>query len=418
MVTSATTPPILTPLTPAAIFLVLTIDDGGEATVHEALTDFGHPVAALSFRVPQANLSLVAGIGSRAWDRLFSGPKPAKLHPFIALTGDRHTAPSTPGDLLLHIRGATADVCFELGSRLRGSMAGAVSIADEVHGFKYFYTHNLDAWNALSVTEQERAIGRTKLEDIEFPDADKPANAHIAVNVIKDEDGNELKIVRANMLFGTLADGDSGTYYIAYSGNPDITERMLRRMFIGEPEGNTDRVLDFSTAHTGGMFFVPTVDFLASLSLSLSLPPPPAARRGNRRIVEVSSPSGATTAAIGTGHLRDVAAPQDGVITHLREAQPLVRLRVPFTLNRTDIDDVERGAADSDWDPVKEAARTLAVVEDRAIFEGCPTASIDGIRKSSSNPALALPKDTAEFPDVIARRSASCGWAPTCPSAT
>ena len=106
------------------------------------------------------------------------------------------------------------------------------------------------------------------------------------------------------------------------------------------------------------------------------------------------------------------------MITHLREAQPLVRLRVPFTLNRTDIDDVERGAADSDWDPVKEAARTLAVVEDRAIFEGCPTASIDGIRKSSSNPALALPKDTAEFPDVIARRSASCGWAPTCPSAT
>ena len=316
--TSATTQPILTPLTPAAVFLVLTINDGGEATVHEALTDFDHQVAALSFRVPQANLSLVAGIGSRAWDRLFSGPKPAKLHPFIALTGDRHTAPSTPGDLLLHIRGATADVCFELGSRLLGSMAGAVSIADEVHGFKYFdmrdllgfvdgtenptgqlaaqtvrigdddpafadgsyvhvqrYTHNLDAWNALSVTEQEQAIGRTKLEDIEFPDADKPANAHIAVNVIEDEDGNELKIVRANMPFGTLADGDSGTYYIAYSGNPDITERMLRRMFIGEPVGNTDRILDFSTAHTGGMFFVPTVDFLAS-------PPPlPGAATGD-----------------------------------------------------------------------------------------------------------------------------------------
>ena len=141
--TSATTQPILTPLTPAAIFLVLTINDGGEATVHEALTDFDHQVAALFFRVPQANLSLVAGIGSRAWDRLFSGPKPAKLHPFIALTGDRHTAPSTPGDLLLHIRGATADVCFELGSRLLGSMAGAVSIADEVHGFKYFDMRDL-----------------------------------------------------------------------------------------------------------------------------------------------------------------------------------------------------------------------------------------------------------------------------------
>ncbi|MGH3639471.1 MAG: family 1 encapsulin nanocompartment shell protein, partial [Mycobacterium sp.] len=122
-----------------------------------------------------------------------------------------------------------------------------------------------------------------------------------------------------------------------------------------------------------------------------------------RRVVDVSDPSGPTTAAISTGHLADVAAPGDGVVAHLRESKPLVRLRVPFTIGRTDIDDVERGSQDSDWDPVKEAAKQLAFAEDRAIFEGYAAADIDGIRKCSSNPGLALPEDPREIPDVIAQ---------------
>ncbi len=122
-----------------------------------------------------------------------------------------------------------------------------------------------------------------------------------------------------------------------------------------------------------------------------------------RRVVDVSGPGGPVTAAVSTGHLNDVAAPADGVVAHLRDARPLVRLRVPFTLRRTDIDDVERGSQDSDWDPVKEAAKKLAFVEDRAIFEGYAAAHIDGIRKSSSNPPLALPQDPREIPDVIAQ---------------
>ena len=122
-----------------------------------------------------------------------------------------------------------------------------------------------------------------------------------------------------------------------------------------------------------------------------------------RRVVDVSEPGGATTAAVGTGHLLDVEAPGDGVIAHLRESKPLVRLRVPFTLSRSDVDDVERGSQDSDWDPVKAAAKKLAFVEDRAIFEGYQAASIDGIRACSSNPALTLPDDARETPDVIAQ---------------
>ena len=122
-----------------------------------------------------------------------------------------------------------------------------------------------------------------------------------------------------------------------------------------------------------------------------------------RRVVDVSDPGGPTAAAISTGHLVGIGSPGDGVEAHLREARSLVRLRVPFTVSRQAIDDVERGAQDSDWDPVKEAAKNLAFAEDRAIFEGYPAAQIEGIRASSSNPALALPDDPRGYPDVIAQ---------------
>jgi porphyrinogen peroxidase len=297
--------PILAPLTPAAIFLVVTIDDGGEATVHDALMDLSGLVRAIGFRDPTKHLSLVASIGSDAWDRLFGGPRPAELHPFIELTGPRHTAPATPGDLLFHIRAEAMDVCFELASRILKSMAGVVTVVDEVHGFRYFdnrdllgfvdgtenpdgpiavnataigdedpdfagscyvhvqkYVHDMQAWESQSVTEQERVIGRTKLEDIELDDDVKPSNSHVALNVIEDDNGNELKIVRANMPFGELGTDEFGTYYIGYSRTPQVTEQMLHNMFLGDPPGNTDRILDFSNALTGGLFFSPTIDFL------------------------------------------------------------------------------------------------------------------------------------------------------------
>ncbi len=120
-----------------------------------------------------------------------------------------------------------------------------------------------------------------------------------------------------------------------------------------------------------------------------------------RRVVDVSEPGGPVTAAIGTGRLIDVKAPTEGVEAHLRASKPLVRLRVPFALSRSEIDGVERGSQDADWDPVKEAAKKLAFVEDRTIFEGYAAASIEGIRSASSNPPLTLPDDPRDFPDVI-----------------
>ena len=126
-----------------------------------------------------------------------------------------------------------------------------------------------------------------------------------------------------------------------------------------------------------------------------------------RRVVDLTGPDGPELASVGTGHLSDVEAPADGVIAQLRTAQQLVQLRVPFTVNRQDVDDVERGAQDSDWQPVKDAAKKIAFAEDRAVFEGYPAAGIAGIRASSSNPALALPGDARDYMNVIARAVSS-----------
>jgi putative iron-dependent peroxidase len=300
--------PVLTPLTSAAIFLVVTIDPGGEATTRELLEDCSALQRSVGFRAPEGRLALVVGIASGAWDRLFTGPRPAELHPFRELRGDRHHAVVTPGDLMFHIRAVHMDMCFELATQLLRRIRGAATVVDEVHGFRYFderdllgfvdgaenptgplaadavtigdedapfagssyvtvqkYVHDMEAWNALSAEEQERVIGRTKLDDIELPDDVKPRDSHVALNVVREDDGSELKILRDNMPFGSVGQGEFGTYYIAYSKSPRVTERMLQNMFIGDPPGNTDRILEFSTALTGVLFFVPTQDFLDEL---------------------------------------------------------------------------------------------------------------------------------------------------------
>ena len=298
--------PVLSPLTEAAIFLVACIEPGGEETAHDLLADLAGLTRSVGFRIPDGTLTCVAGVGSAAWDRLFTGPRPAELHPFRPLRGPRHTAPATPGDLLFHIRARRMDLCFELAGQIIRRAGGALSVVDEVHGFKFFderdlmgfvdgtenpagraaqtaahvtaerdpgfaggsyvivqkYLHDLDAWNRLPVEEQERAIGRTKLDNIELSDEDKPADSHVALNTIVGEDGEERQIVRDNMPFGRVGSGEFGTYFIGYCGTPEVTEQMLRNMFLGSPPGRTDRILEFSTAVTGTLFFVPSADFL------------------------------------------------------------------------------------------------------------------------------------------------------------
>jgi porphyrinogen peroxidase len=296
---------ILTPLTEAAIFLTLTVEPGAEDQVRHVLSDVSGLRRSVGFRIPEGRLTCVVGIGAEVWDRLFGAPRPAALHRFRELDGSRHRAPATPGDLLFHIRAHRLDLCFELAQRLTDRLAGYARVVDEVHGFRSFderdllgfvdgtenpegvaardavllgdedpkfargsyvvvqkYLHDLEAWDALPVEEQERAVGRTKLSDIEFPDDLKPANSHVALNTIVDETGDQHQIMRFNMPFGNVGAREFGTYFIGYARTPDVIEQMLENMFMGKPSGNYDRILDFSTAVTGNLFFVPTGDFL------------------------------------------------------------------------------------------------------------------------------------------------------------
>jgi porphyrinogen peroxidase len=297
--------PVLTPITEAAIFLVLTVESGAEGETRDLLADVSGLRRTVGFRIPEGGLTCVAGLGAALWDRLFGSPRPTGLHALPRIAGARHTAVSTPGDLLFHIRARRLDLCFELAQRLMDRLRPYARVVDEVHGFRSFderdllgfvdgtenpegtaarnavlvggederfaggsyvvvqkYVHDLEAWDALTVEQQERAVGREKLSDVELPDDAKPANSHVALTTIVDDSGEERQIVRFNMPFGRVGAGEFGTYFIGYARSPEVIEQMLTNMFVGAPAGNYDRILDFSTALTGNLFFVPSADFL------------------------------------------------------------------------------------------------------------------------------------------------------------
>ncbi len=326
-------------LTPSAIFLVVTLPEGDKAAgaARGILASLPGLVRATGFRSAAGQLSCIAGIGSDAWDRLFGQPKPKNLHPFREIRGVHH-AVSTPGDMLFHIRAISMDLCFELAMNIMDQFRGLATVVDEVHGFSYFdrrdllgfvdgtenptgqdaadatligaedpafaggsyvivqkYLHDLTGWNALPVETQEKIIGRRKLSDIELSDAEKPGYAHNALTSIT-EDGQEVQILRDNMPFGDVQKGEFGTYFIGYARTPRHIERMLDNMFIGDPPGNHDRILDFSRAVTGTLFFVPSATLLDRLGSGGAIPepePPPAA-----------PPSPRTEGSLGIGSLR------------------------------------------------------------------------------------------------------------------
>jgi putative iron-dependent peroxidase len=302
--------PIAAALTRAAIFLVLTAKPGAEnrATVRSFCADLAALFRAVEFRDIEAGLSCVMGFGSEAWDRLFGAPRPAELHPFREIRSGARHAVATPGDLLFHIRAKRMDLCFELATQIMTRLGDAVEPVDEVQGFRYFddrdligfvdgtenprgqeaidvvtigaedaefaggtyvivqkYLHDLAGWDALTTEAQERIIGRKKLSDIELDESVKPTCSHSSLTTIE-QDGKEIKILRDNMPFGRPTQGEFGTYFIGYAKSPSTIELMLQNMFVGRPPGNYDRLLDFSRAATGNLFFVPSATFLEDVS--------------------------------------------------------------------------------------------------------------------------------------------------------
>jgi putative iron-dependent peroxidase len=276
--------------------------------VRALCADVAAVVRAVGTRAPTGELSCVCGFGADIWNTLFGAPRPASLHAFREFGDGKRHAPATPGDLLLHIRADHMDLCFELAAQLMGRLGDAVSVVDEVHGFRYFdlrdmvgfvdgtenprgreaadftligdedpefasgsyvivqkYLHDMAAWDSLSVEAQERIIGRKKLSDVELAEGVKPSSSHSSLTTIE-KDGQEVKILRHNMAFGRPGAAEFGTYFIGYARSPEPIEQMLENMFVGRPPGNYDRLLDYSRAVTGGLFFVPSATLLEALA--------------------------------------------------------------------------------------------------------------------------------------------------------
>ncbi|MGX5819847.1 Dyp-type peroxidase [Chitinophaga lutea] len=257
-------------------------------------------------RFPDAKASCVIGIGYEAWTTLdLPKPLPKELKHFEAIKGEKHTAISTPADLHFHIRADKKSLAFDMSAVISGLLKDVAVCTEEVHGFRYWdsrsilgfvdgtenphgadrtyfavvdgqdpvykggsylfvqkYIHDLNAWKALPVAEQEKVIGRSRDNDIEMPDDIKPKNAHIALANV----GDDFKIVRDNMPFGNVSTNEMGTYFICYASTFSTVEKMLTNMFIGNPPGNYDRILDFSTPKTGSLFFAPSLDMLDDFS--------------------------------------------------------------------------------------------------------------------------------------------------------
>ncbi|MDR2443914.1 MAG: Dyp-type peroxidase [Deltaproteobacteria bacterium] len=300
-----------------AIFMVWGIDDYPKAkeVVSKITGELEALVRSRLNRFPGSETGAVMGFGAQAWAQLFPNRSvPPELEVFKEIKGEKHVAPSTPGDLFFHIRSSRMDICQELAAVISLDLSEVAHSLDETQGFRFFdsraligfvdgtenpeslnatqfariagdklfakseeflfgsyalvqkYLHDMKAWEKLPVEEQEKVIGRHKFDDRELTDDLKPENAHNAVTNISDENGEELKIVRANMPFANPSKGEFGTYFIGYSGKFSTTKRMLENMFIGDPPGNTDRLLEFSTPITGTLFFVPSATLLSQLA--------------------------------------------------------------------------------------------------------------------------------------------------------
>jgi len=299
------------PLSRSAVFLTVALSDASDAAdrVRATLGDLGGLVRAVGFRDLGGRLSCVVGIGSAVWDTVTKLPKPAQLHPFVEVAGAVHTAVSTPGDLLFHIRAERADMCFEFERLLLDALGDAVTVVDETVGFRYFesrdllgfvdgtenptgagmarwalvgeddrpnvggsyvvvqkYLHDLAGWNGLTAELQQHIIGRTKADNVELDDDPAERKSHKSLATIVDANGVEHDILRDNMPFGRPGHGEFGTYFIGYSRDLWVIEQMLRRMFVGDPVGAYDRMLDFSNAVTGAAFFAPANDVLDSFA--------------------------------------------------------------------------------------------------------------------------------------------------------
>jgi len=291
-----------------AAFIIFNVDMTRRACQHviQQARRFPALLEALACQHPAAGLRGTVAFGAAFWERISPDSKPAQLCAFKALDGPVHHAPATGGDVFVHLHSARTDLNFLLLQRFYQALAKDVSVLDEVHGFRYLdsrdltgfidgtenprgedrapvaligaedprfaggsyvltqrYVHHLEQWCGLPVHDQERVIGRTREDSRELEGADKPATAHIS-RVVIEAQGEELEIVRHSMPYGRVA-GDSGLFFLAYSHELTIFDRMLARMYGLTDDGLADHLLDYTRPQSGAYFFAPSLALLQAL---------------------------------------------------------------------------------------------------------------------------------------------------------
>ncbi|WP_286239647.1 Dyp-type peroxidase [Neptuniibacter halophilus] len=293
---------------PAALFLTFnqSRNDGALAKVKTVLAKIPALQQLFNDNNPDADLHIVAAIGSSYWSQLGVEGTPASLQPFPSFEKGEMVAPNTPVDLLFHIRSARKDLNFMLAQRLVDQLGDAVTLVEEVEGFRYLdsrdltgfvdgtenpqgddridvavvadedlefsggsyihlqrYVHNMAFWNRQPLKVQEDTIGRTKSDNVEYPSAEKDLTAHTKRTSLKDAEGRSIEILRHSMPYGSTE--ECGLLFASYCRSPENFTLMLQSMIEGDGEGHSDHLLKYTRAVTGQAFFAPSVAFLQGL---------------------------------------------------------------------------------------------------------------------------------------------------------
>ena len=299
---------ILTEAGRYAAFIILNVDASATACQCVIQKSRGFPALLdeLSHQHPDAGLVGTVAFGAHFWERISLQAKPIQLRAFTALDGPVHHAPASGGDVFIHVHSERVDLNFLTLQNFYRGLAGQVAVLDEVYGFQYLdsrdltgfidgtenpqgkarspvaligaedpdfaggsyvltqrYVHHLEQWGWLDVHDQERVIGRTKADSRELDEAEKPASAHIS-RVVIEEQGEELEIVRHSMPYGRVS-GDSGLFFLAYSRDLTVFDRMLARIYGTADDGLADHLLDYTSPQSGAYFFAPALELLEEL---------------------------------------------------------------------------------------------------------------------------------------------------------
>ena len=292
----------------SVIFVMLSLKREDIEKEREIIADMADRMEAIqrsmNIRVAPETVKLSFGFSNRAWEYLFpTAKKPKELEDFQGVNGEHHTAPATPADLFLHVRAGQAATSYLVVDQIMSFLRPVVDVVDETHGFHYLegraiidfidgtensvgeeakewaiigaedpefingsyafaqkYIHDLDAWRALPTEVQEKYVGRRKYSDLELSDEEKDPRAH---NIISQDnrDGEEHKIVRMNVVFANPGEGVRGTYFIGYARHWNVTRQMVTNMFTQD-----DRLLEYSTAEKGQLFFIPSKEILGRIA--------------------------------------------------------------------------------------------------------------------------------------------------------